>query len=101
MVGTLKEGVPTDQEVSLLALHVMDSWRRLGRALGIREVVITQIQLNEEDAYERAYTLLCKWRQQMGEVANYEALAQALQCEVVGRPDLSQQFCYVAETSGK
>lgn len=98
--GVLKEGVPTNQEIFALALHIMDCWRRLGRALGIGEAVITQIQVNEEDAYERAYALLNKWRQQMGAVANYEALAQALECEVVGRPDLSHRFCYAVETEG-
>ena len=86
--------MPTNREIFELASHIMDSWRRLGRALGIGDTVITQIQVEEDDAYERAYMLLKKWRQQMGAGASYEALAQALECNIVGRPDLSQRFCY-------
>ena len=86
--------MPTDREIFELAFHIMDSWRRLGRALGIGDTVITQIQVEESDAYERAYMLLKKWREQMGTGASYEALAQALECNIVGRPDLSQTFCY-------
>ena len=89
--------MPTDQIISELAFHIMDSSRRLGRALGIGDAVITQIKMDEENAYERAYMLLNKWRQQMGTGASYEALAQALECEIVRRPDLSQKFCYAMD----
>ena len=60
-------------------------------------MVITQIQMDEGDAYERAYMMLDKWRQQMGAGANYDVLAQALECKIVGRPDLSQEFCYTMD----
>lgn len=87
--------MPTDQIISELAFHIIGSWKlQLGRALGIEDTVITQIQVDEQDNYERAYTLLNKWRQQMGAGASYEALAQALECEIVRRPDLSEKFCY-------
>lgn len=89
--------MPTDQIISELAFDIMGSWKRLGRALGIGDTVITQIQMDEDDAYERAYMLLNKWRQQMGAGASYEALAQALECQIVGRPDLSQKFCYAMD----
>lgn len=102
MDGVLREGVPTDQEIAVLALHMMDSemWKRLGRALGIGEPFVTQIQEDERYAYERAYKLLNTWRQVMGEGANYESLARALECEEVSRADLVQRFCYLVETQG-
>lgn len=100
--GTLKDGVPSDQEIAVLALHIMDGqmWKRLGRALSIGEPFITQIQEDEYYAYERAYKLLNTWRQVMGEGANYESLAQALGCEEISRADLVQRFCYLVETQG-
>ena len=57
--------------------------------------------MDEKDAYERAYTLLDKWRQQMGAGASYEVLAQALECKIVGRPDLSQKFCYTMDVCNR
>ena len=101
MQGVLKEGLPTDQVIAELAHYLMKSeiWKRVGRALGIGEPHITQIQEDESCAYERVYRMLSKWRQLMGAGANYEALAHALKCEHVGRPDLAQQFCYSAEVA--
>ena len=100
--GTLRDGVPSDQEIAALALHMIDGemWKRLGRALGIGELLITEIQEDERNAYERAYKVLNKWRQVMGEGANYESLARALGREEVSRADLVQQFCYSMETQG-
>ena len=100
MEGVLKEGVPTNREIARLAWHILGTWKRLGRALGIEEAIITQIQMNEDDVYERAFMLLNRWRQQMGAQANYEALAQALGCEEIGRPELIQRFCYAVGPQG-
>ena len=102
MEGVLKEGVPTDQVIAELAHYMTESeiWKRLGRALGIGEPHITQIQEDESCVYERVYKMLNKWRQLMGAGANYESLAQALKCEQVGRTDLAQHFCYSVETKG-
>ena len=99
----LKEGVPTDREIAELAAHIVEIWKRLSRALGIQETIIVQIQIDEDDVYERAFSCLNKWRQMMGSQANYEALAQALGREEIARNDLIQRFCYVVleEPDGK
>ena len=91
--------MPTNPELAALARYIVH-WKRLGRALGIEEAVIAEIRLNEDNVYERAFMMLNRWRQQMGAQANYEALAQALGCEEIGRPDLIQRFCYAVESRG-
>ena len=100
MEGVLKEGVPTSREIAALARYIVEIWKRLGRALGIEEAVIAEIRLNEDNVYERAFMMLNRWRQQMGAQANYEALAQALGCEEIGRADLIQRFCYTVGPRG-
>lgn len=92
--------MPTEQEIATIALYIQDAWKRLGRALGIKEVFIDIIQEEEKDAYERAYKMLIKWRDKMGSEASYEALAQALKHKVVGRSDLIRRFCYKVENEG-
>lgn len=95
--------MPTNQEIGALAYEMVESeiWKRLGRALGINEQVIAQVQEEEHIPYEKAYKLLNRWRQVMGAGANYQSLARALECEQVNRPDLVQRFCDSGETQGK
>ena len=89
----LKRGVPSDEELSKLADSIPHDWKRLGAALGLKEKYLNAIEMNKpNDVYERALAVLQKWKKRMGRKATYGRLAEALNDQLVRRPDLVKRY---------
>ena len=89
----MKKGVPSDEELSKLADSIPHDWKRLGAALGLKEKYLNAIEMNKpNDVYERALAVLQKWKKRMGRKATYGRLAEALNDQLVRRPDLVKRY---------
>ena len=89
----LKKGIPTDEELSHLADNMPQDWKRLGVALGLKEKYLNAIEMNKpNDVFERALAVLQKWKKKMGRKATYHKLAEALNDQLVRRPDLVKRY---------
>ena len=87
-------GTPTEQELQRLAEEIPEDWKRLGRAVGLKEKHLKIIEIdNPDDVFERALATLFKWREKQGQEATYQKLARALDDELVQRRDLVETFC--------
>ncbi|KAJ7380902.1 hypothetical protein OS493_004485 [Desmophyllum pertusum] len=87
-------GTPTDQELQRLAEEIPEDWKRIGRAVGLKEKHLKIIEIDHaDDVCERALATLYKWQEKQGQEATYERLAQALDDELVQRRDLVEIFC--------
>ena len=90
----IKKGVPTEQELQRLAEEIPEDWKRLGRAVGLKEKHLKIIEIdNPDDVVERALATLFKWKEKQGQEATYKKLARALDDELVQRRDLVETFC--------
>ena len=69
------------------------SWKKLARRLQIKESKINSIDSKEEELSEKAYQMLLHWKQVNGREATYEVLFQALNHQLVDRPDLAKTYC--------
>ena len=68
-------------------------WKRLGVALGLKEKYLNAIEMNKpNDVFERALAVLQKWKKKMGRKATYHKLAEALNDQLVRRPDLVKRY---------
>ena len=74
--------------------YIAEGWKRLGRYLGVREMMIQQISNTERILSERGYHVLLHWKQEKGSAATYQELCDALTRPPVQRRDLAEQFCY-------
>ena len=89
----LKKGIPTEEELARLAHNIQQDWKRLGTALGLRQKVLKAIEVDiPRDVYERALTVLQKWKKKMGRKATYHKLATAFNDQLVQRPALVKTF---------
>lgn len=96
----LKKGIPTDEELSHLADNMPQDWKRLGVALGLKEKYLNAIEMNKpNDVFERALAVLQKWKKKMGRKATYHKLAEALNDQLVRRPDLVKRYSTDLEDS--
>ena len=95
----IEKGTLTDEELQSLALEIPLDWKRLGRAVGLKEKHLKIIEINHaDDVYERAFRTLCMWKEKQGQEATYEKLAVALDDELVKRRDLVEIFCCARDT---
>lgn len=90
----IKKGTPTEQELQRLAEEIPEDWKRLGRAVGLKEKHLKIIEIdNPDNVFERALATLFKWKEKQGQEATYQKLATALDDELVQRRDLVETFC--------
>ena len=90
----MKTGCPSGYELMSLARDIIGlNWRCVGRALGLEDPDLNQIEADESGSYERCYGMLQKWHQTRASDATYENLARALRHETVERLDLVQKYC--------
>lgn len=78
----VKAGTPSWYELEELGMEIGTRWKRLGRRLGIAEVVLDEIDLVNEQPSEKACQLLRRWRTQKGSDATYQALYDALSIDM-------------------
>ena len=93
-IWLIKKGTPTDQELQRLAEEIPEDWKRIGRAVGLKEKHLKIIEIDNPDGVcEKAYATLRKWVEKQGQEATYKKLARALDDELVQRRDLVEKFC--------
>ncbi len=93
-LDTVKEGTPTDEDMQRLAKEIPKDWRNLGRRLlENNEAALDAIDKNNEDCYEKAYSMLLKWKRGKGSGATFRVLHDALCHDLVNRKDLAEQCC--------
>ena len=93
-VWILKTGIPTEEKLQRLAQEIPDDWKRIGRAVGLKEKHLKIIEIDHaHDVCERALATLFKWREKQGREATYANLAAALDDDLVQRRDLVEAFC--------
>ena len=73
------EGPISNAKLTEVAERVQEKWKKLGRALELREAQITEIERNYKDdgIQEQAYQMLVAWRECYPD-NGYEILSQAL-----------------------
>ena len=91
----VKQGTPTNYELEVLGEQIAENWKRLGRRLHINEHKLQEINECHHQQSERGYHMLEHWKHVGGSAATYQALCDALKHELVQRPDLAEQFCYI------
>ena len=90
-----KAGMPSPDDLLLLASELGSLWKMFGRILALPEPVLEQIEAANPDLSERSYGVLRRWTEVSGSAATYESLARALQHPIVGRGDLAVKYCDV------
>ena len=89
----MKPGIPEDDELHGLANDVSRFWKKVGRELKVEEWKLDQLDVDQQDVYEKAYQMLWHWRQTRDDQATYQILYSALTSTVVGRSDLGRKYC--------
>ena len=83
--------VPTQELLSTVAMSVRSSeWKWLGRALGLTEPNLEQIEHKEKDLAEICYQMLLKWQRVNGFRATSQVLKKGLSS--VKRDDLTEMI---------
>ncbi|EDO47002.1 predicted protein [Nematostella vectensis] len=95
----IKSGRPTVDDMSLLAREVGSLWKRLGRALGLDEPELEQLEADKTQLYERCYGVLKRWTEIQASAATYESLGRALLHATVMKRDLYLEFCVAKDES--
>ena len=88
-----KLGAPDDTELLGIAHATVRIWRPLGLALGLRNSHLDEISEDQQNALDRAYAMLRKWKETMGSEASYERLALGLGHQAVERRELIDGYC--------
>lgn len=68
----------------------LDSWKPLGRQLGIKESKLKKFQKENDELEEQVYQMLLHWKRRDASDATYSVLYNAL-CNV-GRKDLAEEL---------
>ena len=88
----VKKGNPENDELELLANDINpEDWKKVARKLKIDDPKITAIHQENEECYEKIYTMLRKWKQKNGRAATWEKLHQALGEAELG--ELAERHC--------
>ncbi|XP_022808464.1 uncharacterized protein LOC111345451 [Stylophora pistillata] len=88
----VKKGNPENDELELLANDINpEDWKKVARKLKIDDPKITAIHKENEECYEKIYTMLRKWKQKNGRAATWEKLHQALVGAELG--ELAEKHC--------
>jgi len=90
----VKQGIPTSFELEKLGDKIAEKWEKLGRRLGISDPKLEGIKQAYDRLSEKGYQMLKHWKQENGSAATYEALADALEHELVQHRDLAEEICY-------
>ena len=93
LVISVKEGVPSEEELESLSQCIGLFWRKLGRRLKFDEAKLTGFDKDNEEFSEKAYKMLLAWKQGDGQGATYKVLYNALCAKLVAQRELAEEFC--------
>ena len=79
-----------------LAFEVVGKWKELGRALGLKDWQLEMIDMDYTKSGEKSYQMLKTWVCAYPNQATHENLRKALEDITVGRGDLAEKYCTVA-----
>lgn len=85
---------PTEKELHELSKDVVSEWKSLGRELGVENKILMKIHkdnINYDDIDDKAFTMLMKWKEKMGDSATFGSLREAL--VNIGLVSTSQKHC--------
>lgn len=92
--GKVKDGEPEILELSDIAEKISRQWRRLGRNLGVSNVIIDELDtIHLDDTYEKAFQMLRQWKENSseGKISSYQILFDAL--TKIGCGNLAKNYC--------
>jgi len=75
---TVKDSTAMNTLLSDVATKLAATWRQVGRAIGIDDCELDEIQCDYQKVIERAYQMLRRWREKYGSSALVSQLAIAL-----------------------
>ena len=97
IVRSPKVGIPDGDDLEGLSLELGDSWRDVGRRLGIPNKQIDSLNHQHQRLRDKGYAMLQVWTQMLGSEATYKKLYDALSHEFVNRQDLAEKFCLTGD----
>lgn len=90
---SVKDGVPSDDDLEDLSQHIVNNWRKLGRRLKIDERHLISFEKEHGESSEGAYHMLLYWKQMNGREATYQVLNSALRHKFVRQRQLAEEIC--------
>ncbi|XP_068753968.1 uncharacterized protein [Montipora capricornis] len=88
-----KSGIPSRDDLLLIAHELGTKWKMLGRVLKVPDPVVEQIKKDNDELSERCYKVLTSWKERSASEATYQRLAKALQHPAVDRKALAVKYC--------
>ncbi|XP_044167737.1 uncharacterized protein LOC114971227 isoform X1 [Acropora millepora] len=83
----------SEDDVLLIAHELGPLWKKVGLVLKVPKAVISQIEANKSEVFEKCHTVLTSWQERFPYDATYPCLARALKHPAVGREDLAAKYC--------
>ena len=90
---SVKQGIPSDEELEKLSMQIGECWKPLGRRLDIEEGLLTGFYKDNDEFREKIYKMLLHWKQRDGQAATYQVLYAALCHELVSQRLLGEEIC--------
>lgn len=90
---TVKDGIPSEEELEELSVKIAEAWTPLGRRLKFHEAKLTAFHKENEEYSEKSYKMLLHWREREGPAATYQVLYDALCHKLVNKRLLADEFC--------
>ncbi|XP_067041884.1 uncharacterized protein [Acropora muricata] len=90
---SFKPGTVAEDDVILIAFELGSLWKRIGLVLKVPKAVISHIEADKSEVFEKCHTVLTSWRERFPHDATYHCLARALKHPAVGREDLAVKYC--------
>ena len=88
---SVKQGVPSDEELEQLSLQ-LKNWEELGRRLKIEEKTLATIDVNYRKKRKKIRKMLRYWKERDGSTATYKVLHDALCHQFVNHRDLAERL---------
>jgi len=90
---SFKPGTVSEDDVILIAHELGPLWEKVGLALKVPKAVISQIEANKSEVFNKCHTVLTSRQERFPHDATYHCLARALKHPAVGREDLVAKYC--------
>lgn len=93
LVISVKEGIPSDDDLEELADMLADNWEKVGRRLGFDQAKIIAYHKENEKLSEKAFNMLLDWKQSKGSDGTYQDLYDALCHKLVKCKLIAEKIC--------
>ena len=93
LVISVKEGIPSDDDLEELADMLADKWEKVGRRLGFDRAKLIAYHKENEKLSEKAFNMLLDWKQSKGSDGTYRDLYNALRHKLVDCKLIAEKIC--------